>query len=182
MVDATPSGDGADDGRVLLQVPSPKLPPSMAEPVELPIRIYLLTGILCLVNFSVGFSMSIIAPALIFIEADLRANLAEISAIVSFALLGGLLGSVLSGVMSDAVGRRKTLELGTLMMAVSGFGCAFSQSAWQLVIARFVQGFGTSISVVVAGIVLTELAPTRIRWTVGSTSQNFVQRPSVMHI
>lgn len=163
----------SNDADVLIPLRPPLV---IAEPVDLPNRIYLLTSILCMVNFSVGFSMSIIAPALIFIEADLGANIAEISAIVSFALLGGLLGSVLSGVMSDLVGRRRTLELGTLMMAISGFGCAFSQTPWQLVLARFIQGFGTSISVVVAGIVLTELAPTRIRGTVGSTSQNFVSQ------
>ncbi len=143
-------------------------------PRDVPLRIYVLTMVACLVNFTVGFSMSIIAPALIFIEESLDASVGEISAIVSFALLGGLIGSVLSGWTSDFMGRRKTMGLGTAIMGMSGLACALSKNASQLILSRFFQGLGTSMSVVVAGIILTELAPTNIRGYVGSASQNFV--------
>lgn len=141
---------------------------------DLPRRIYLLTMVACLVNFTVGFSMAIIAPALIFIEESLEASVGEVSAIVSFALLGGLVGSVLSGWATDLVGRRKTLTFGTAVMGISSLACALSQTPKQLILARFFQGLGTSLSVVVAGVVMTELSPTSIRGYLGSASQNFL--------
>lgn len=149
----------------------------ITQPVEathLPRRIYWLTAVACLVNFTVGFAMAIIAPALIFIEDSLDASLGQVSAIVSFALLGGLLGSVLSGWSSDLIGRKPTMNLGTSLMALSSLACVFSRTPAQLVAARFFQGLGTSVSVVVAGIVLTELSPTAIRGRIGSASQNFM--------
>lgn len=150
------------------------------QPYDIPNRIYLLTLVACLVNFTVGFSMSIIAPALIFIEDSLDASVGEISAIVSFALLGGLAGSVLAGWSSDLVGRRRTMNFGAAIMAASSLACALSPTAQHLILARFLQGLGTSLSVVVAGVILTELAPTSIRGYLGSASQNFVQ--SILHL
>lgn len=148
-------------------------------PVEarnIPKRIYLLTVVACLVNFTVGFAMAIIAPALIFIEDSLNASIGEISAIVSFALLGGLVGSILSGWSSDLVGRRLTMSAGAVIMGISSLACALSRTSGQLIAARFFQGLGTSLSVVVAGVILTELSPTHIRGYLGSASQNFVLR------
>lgn len=142
---------------------------------DLPSYIWFMTGVVCLVNFTVGFSTSIIAPALIFIEESLDASVTEVSAIVSFALLGGLLGSVVAGWASDLVGRRPTLIFGAFVTCVAGFACAFSRTAAQLILSRFFQGLGTSIAIVVAGVLLTELSPTPIRGTLGSTSQNFVR-------
>lgn len=143
-------------------------------PLDLPRTIYLQTAIACLVNFTVGFSTSIIAPALIFIEESMDTSVAEISAIVSFALLGGLIGSVLSGWTSDLVGRRMTMNFGAAIMASSSLACAWSRNAKELILSRFLQGLGTSMSVVVAGVIITELSPTHIRGMLGSASQNFL--------
>jgi len=158
------------NGHVLLDLHAAPL-----EPQNIPRKIYLLTLVACLVNFAVGFSMAIIAPALIFIEDSLNASVGEVSAIVSFALLGGLVGSVLAGWASDLIGRRKAMNFGAAIMGVSSLVCALSQTSGQLILARFFQGLGTSLSVVVAGVILTELSPTSIRGYLGSASQNFVR-------
>lgn len=61
--------------------------------------------------------------------------------------------------------------------------CALSRDARTLIIARLFQGFGTLPSMIVTGVLLTEVSPTSIRGPICSTNQNsvrdsFLLRPS----
>lgn len=78
-------------------------------------------------------------------------------------LIGILVGSIIAGIITDKIGRRKSL-LFMFSIAAAGMGLSFFISNMtQLVILRFVTGFGAGGALPIAAALVAEYAPLKYR-------------------
>lgn len=86
--------------------------------------------------------VSSIIPALPDIMEGLAISPAQIGLIISVFTLPGILISPVVGVLADRVGRKVILIPSLFIFGGFGFACFFAQSFEQLLVLRFLQGFG----------------------------------------
>ncbi|MCH9753916.1 MAG: multidrug effflux MFS transporter [Alphaproteobacteria bacterium] len=79
--------------------------------------------------------------------------------IVSGNFLGIFIGSLIYGPLADAFGRRKILLTGILLFIISSIGCFMSQSIYQLIFWRLIQGFGSAVGMCVPLAVIFDMYP-----------------------
>ena len=72
-------------------------------------------------------------------------------------LVGVAAGQIVVGPVSDAMGRRRPLQLGLLLAAVTTLACAWSPNVVVLIGARFVQGAIAAASLVITRAVVRDL-------------------------
>ena len=65
--------------------------------------------------------------------------------IVSY-LIGGTISSFIAGTISDYIGRRRALLIGIVIFLIATLLCGLAQSNAQLILYRFIQGFGACFS------------------------------------
>ena len=92
-------------------------------------------------------------------------------AFVGSLLVGAVVGAILSGFSADALSRRRTKIIAGAVYVVGALGSAFSQTATELIIARFVLGTAVGTASFVAPMYISELAPKRIRGGITSFNQ-----------
>jgi MFS family permease len=83
-------------------------------------------------------------------------------ALASF-LLGGAFGGILFGMLSDKIGRSKTMIITILFYSVFTCITAFANSAWQMVLLRFLVAMGVGGEWAVASAMVAEVMPKRSR-------------------
>ncbi len=132
--------------------------------------IFVLCG-LCLImdGFDVQ-AMGYVAPAVI---REFKIPGPQMGLLFSAALLGVLLGSFLFSMLSDRIGRRPVLIAAALYFAVLTLFTATAKSANQLLLIRFVAGFGLGGIMPNAMALAGEYSPARIRVTVMMLVANF---------
>lgn len=84
--------------------------------------------------------------------SDAEVQLTLFSYLVSFSL-----GPLLFGPLSDHIGRRKVLLGGILVSIIATLGCLFSQTIYELIAARFMQGLGTGAVLISARATVADL-------------------------
>ncbi|ALG85978.1 MFS transporter [Gordonia phthalatica] len=95
-------------------------------------------------------------PGLPVLGDDLHASQATVQLTLTTFMLGLAAGQLLMGPMSDSLGRRRPLILGTVLLVAAGIGCAVAPSIAVLIVFRFVQGLTGGIGVVVARAVIAD--------------------------
>ena len=99
-------------------------------------------------GISWGFSLSVIAGAMLFIDDYLDLTALWHETIVSVTIAGAAIGSVTAGTISDVLGRRKVLMISSVLCGIGSavMTAAFSQVF--LVIGRTIVGvaIGESLS------------------------------------
>ena len=133
--------------------------------------LFVVALIAALGGFLFGYDTGVISGALLFIKGDLHASQFEQQAIVGALLLGAVLGAICSGYLADAVSRRWTKVISGAIYALAALGCAFSQTADQLIAARFILGISVGTASFVSPMYLAELSPKRIRGGLVSFNQ-----------
>jgi sugar porter (SP) family MFS transporter len=133
--------------------------------------LFALAVIAALGGFLFGYDTGVISGALLYIGPDLHASSFEQEAIVGALLLGAVAGAVISGYLADAIGRKWTKVASGSVYTVAALACAFSQSATQLIGARFVLGLSVGTASFVSPMYLAELSPKRIRGGLVSFNQ-----------
>lgn len=86
--------------------------------------------------------VSSIIPALPDIMDGLAISPVQIGLVISVFTLPGILISPVVGVLADRVGRKVILIPSLFVFGGFGFACFFAQSFEQLLVLRFLQGFG----------------------------------------
>jgi len=86
--------------------------------------------------------VSSIIPALPDIMDGLDISPVQIGLVISVFTLPGILISPIVGVLADRVGRKVILIPSLFLFGGFGFSCFFAQSFQQLLVLRFLQGFG----------------------------------------
>lgn len=123
-------------------------------------------------GFLFGYDTGVISGALLFIGKDLGATSKfDQQAFVGSLLVGAVVGAILSGFSADALSRRRTKIIAGAVYVVGALGSAFSQTATELIIARFVLGTAVGTASFVAPMYISELAPKRIRGGITSFNQ-----------
>jgi DHA1 family bicyclomycin/chloramphenicol resistance-like MFS transporter len=102
-----------------------------------------------------AISIDALLPALGIIGSDfMLQNQNHTQYVIGLFFLGEAFGQLLWGPLSDAIGRKKVLNISIVIYLIGSVICYFSGSFSILLLARFIQGFGaagpyvTSISVV----------------------------------
>lgn len=93
------------------------------------------------------------------------------SSAVAALAIGAPIGAAIGSQLSDGKGRWKTLMYAGLMFLVGGVVQTFAPSLTVLTGARFVIGIASGVSQVVVPVFIGELAPARLRGTLGTVNQ-----------
>ncbi|CAL8095558.1 unnamed protein product [Calicophoron daubneyi] len=89
-------------------------------------------------------------------------------------VIGGAFGAFSSGWMADTFGRRNTLLVNHMFAISGGILCALCVNRSQFILlylGRFLSGINCGITIGVATMYLTEIAPRRLRGAVGASHQ-----------
>lgn len=97
-------------------------------------------------------------PGLPVMSESLGSTAEQLQLTLSAFTVGLALGQLVAGPLSDAVGRRTPLLLGTTAAAIGGIGAAFSPSLPLLVLACLVMGLGTSFGAGITRAMISDLA------------------------
>ncbi|GHT82210.1 putative metabolite transport protein YwtG [Actinomycetota bacterium] len=124
-------------------------------------------------GFLFGYSTGIISGALHYIGNDLAIveNSFQEGVITSAILVGAIFGSVIIGKLSDSLGRRKSLFIGSLIFIVGSIASALSPSVPVLVLSRIILGFAVGAISALVPLYLSELAPAKKRGTIAFLNQ-----------
>jgi sugar porter (SP) family MFS transporter len=133
--------------------------------------LFVLATIAAIGGFLFGYDTGVISGALLFIKQDLHANSFQQEEIVGALLVGAVCGAIVSGWAANAIGRRPTKIASGTLYALAALACAFSQTSWELIAARFVLGFGVGTASFVSPMYIAELAPKKMRGGLVSFNQ-----------
>lgn len=99
-------------------------------------------GICVTINMLDGFDVLVVAFTASSIAADWSIPNSSLGIILSAGLIGMAAGSLFLAPFADRVGRRTMILLGLVIITIGMLASAFSQSMWQMVIARLFTGLG----------------------------------------
>ncbi len=133
--------------------------------------VVLISLIVALGGFLMGFDASVISGVVKFIEPEFGLTKIELGWAVSSLTLTATLAMIFAGGLSDRFGRKKLLLAAASMYAVSAIASAFAPTFTLLVIARMIGGFGVGASLIIAPMYIAEIAPPKIRGTMVSFNQ-----------
>ena len=95
-------------------------------------------------------AMDVYIAALPQLGAELHASDAAVQATVSTCLLGLAGGQLIAGPVSDRIGRRPTLLIGTALFLVASMLCAIAPDIWTLIACRVLQGVAGATGIAVS--------------------------------
>ena len=113
--------------------------------------------VVCLGQLMIMVDSTIVNVALPYMQRDLGFTQSGLTWVVNAYLIsyGGFL--LLAGRLGDLIGRRKVFLAGVFLFTVASVGSGFAQGADHLIIGRFLQGVGGSLSAgVIIAIIVTE--------------------------
>ena len=106
-----------------------------------------------------GYDTAVISGTVSQVTAQFQLTTLMSGWFVGCALIGSIIGVAFGGALSDRFGRKKTMVLSAILFTVSGFGCALSNSFYQLVVWRMIGGAGIGIVSIVCPLYISEISP-----------------------
>lgn len=109
-----------------------------------------LVSILVILSIAItDMSTDIYAVALPKIAEYFKSCSSTTQLTIGLNLIGLSLSGLIYGPLSDQYGRRKVILVGMTIFALASIACCFAQNIAQLILMRFIQGFGAGVAVVV---------------------------------
>jgi sugar porter (SP) family MFS transporter len=133
--------------------------------------VILISLIVALGGFLMGFDASVISGVVKFIEPEFNLSKIELGWAVSSLTLTATIAMMAAGPLSDKYGRKWLLSIAAILYSVSAIGSALAPSFSFLVIARMIGGFGVGASLIIAPMYIAEIAPPKMRGTLVSFNQ-----------
>ncbi|MFC5063920.1 multidrug effflux MFS transporter [Actinomycetospora atypica] len=96
-------------------------------------------------------------PALPTITADLGASASLVALTLTACVVGLAVGQLVAGPLSDVLGRRRPMLVGSLGFVVLSAACAAAPDVWSLVALRLGQGLFGAVGIVLARAVVRDL-------------------------
>lgn len=123
--------------------------------------------------FLFGYHLGIVNGPLDVIATDLgfAGNTALQGAIVSSSLAGATVGSLGGAGVADSMGRRKAFLLDSIPLLAGALLCASATGLSSILLGRALVGIGIGLSSALVPLYISEVAPTRLRGTLGSVNQ-----------
>ena len=121
------------------------------------LRRWLALVVVCFGQLMIMVDTTIVNVALPYIQRDLRFSQADLTWVINAYLIayGGFL--LLAGRMGDLIGRKKVFLAGVFLFTVASVGTGLAPASENLIIGRFLQGLGGSLSAgVIIAIIVTE--------------------------
>jgi MFS family permease len=114
---------------------------------------------LCGSSMAVMFGFGIVGPILpqYVLTFDVSYTLAGV--VISAFPLARMLFNFPSGIFADRYGRRRLLLLGIVIVTLGALGCGLAQSIYELILFRFTYGVGTAMFIIVANVIVADIAP-----------------------
>ncbi|HET9782210.1 MAG TPA: MFS transporter [Candidatus Dormibacteraeota bacterium] len=113
--------------------------------------------VVCFGQLMIMLDTTIVNVALPNIQRDLGFNQANLTWVVNAYLIAYGSFLLVAGRLGDLVGRRKVFLSGVFLFTVASIGSGLAQGADHLIIGRFLQGLGGSLSAgVIIAIIVTE--------------------------
>lgn len=95
----------------------------------------------------IPISIDVVIPSLSLISKSLNIdNSKDAQLIISIVFLGLAIGQLLFGILSDSIGRKKAILIGLVFFIVGCIISFYSTTLVQMLLGRFLQGFGASAS------------------------------------
>ncbi|RLD61322.1 MAG: MFS transporter [Bacteroidetes bacterium] len=133
--------------------------------------IVLVSLIVALGGFLMGFDASVISGVIKFIEPEFGLTKLELGWAVSSLTLTSTLAMLVAGPLSDRWGRKRVLSLAAVLYSLSAIFSATAPSFVFFVLARMLGGFGVGASLIIAPMYIAEISPPKIRGTMVSFNQ-----------
>lgn len=118
-----------------------------------------------------GYDTAVINGANLAIRTEFATSEATLGFAVGAALIGAAIGALLGGRIADRFGRVPPMRVAAVLFLVSGAVCAFAPHISLFVTGRIIGGFAAGLASVIAPIYIAEIAPARLRGTLGSMQQ-----------
>lgn len=117
-------------------------------------------------------TFSLVTPTLPDLARELGVSRGSIGVVQGAVAVPGIFLAILIGYVADLRGRRFVAVAGLLIYGVAGVAGFFIRSFWPLVVARSVQGIGTSAALSLGVVVVGDLFPPghERRWALGVNS------------
>ena len=113
--------------------------------------------IVCFGQLMIMVDTTIVNVALPYMQRDLGFSPANLTWVVNAYLIAYGSFLLVAGRLGDLIGRRKVFLAGVFLFTVASIGSGFAQGADHLIVGRFLQGLGGSLSAgVIIAIIVTE--------------------------
>jgi sugar porter (SP) family MFS transporter len=119
-------------------------------------------------GFLFGYDLGLIGAANVYLEEQFKLSAAALGFATASAVLGCILGPVFGAWVCDAIGRKKTMIVASLLLAVSAVFTAVPDLLsdgttagimWSFNFFRFVGGLGVGLCSIASPMYIAELAP-----------------------
>ena len=127
------------------------------------VYLYLIVLVAAVGGFLFGYDLSLISGAIIFLKAEFALNPFWMGAVVGSAILGCPFGPLVGVWMADAIGRKPTLILASVLFMASALGCSLAGGMTAFIVWRFVGGMGVGLASTVSPMYIAEVAPAHLR-------------------
>ena len=97
-------------------------------------------------------------PAIPEMVRELATNMSSAQRVVGFFMAGIAFGQIPAGLISDRIGRMPVLYGGIGLFTIAGVVCATTKNIELLLFARFVQGLGGSVGIVVSRAIVRDIS------------------------
>ena len=106
----------------------------------------------------VAFTIDISLPAIPSMVRDMATTMPVGQQVVGLFMAGMAAGQIPFGLVSDRIGRLPLLYAGIGLFTLAGFVTAFSNDAEVMLVARFIQGIGSSAGMVLARAIVRDVS------------------------
>src|SRR5436309_13108724 len=121
------------------------------------LRRWIALVVVCLGQLMVIVDSTIVNVALPYIQRDLSFSQAGLTWVVNAYVIAYASFLLVAGRLGDLIGRKKVFLAGVFLFTVASVGTGFAPAAENLIVGRFLQGLGASLSAgVIIAIIITE--------------------------
>ncbi|BCS04954.1 myo-inositol transporter [Aspergillus luchuensis] len=112
-----------------------------------------------------GYDTGIISAVLVYLHDDLGHFLSpsEKEMVTSLCSAGSFVGAIIAGLTADKYGRKGAMYIACVLFTVGAILQASAYSIPQMVVGRFIVGFGVGSAAMVVPAYIAEIAPTKYR-------------------
>ncbi|XP_072970975.1 probable polyol transporter 4 [Typha angustifolia] len=121
-----------------------------------------------------GYDVGVMSGCILFIQRDLHITEVQQEVLVGCLSIISLLGSLAGGRTSDAIGRKWTIGLASIVFQSGAAIMTFAPSFRVLMIGRLLAGIGIGFGVMIAPVYIAEISPAVSRGSLTSFPEIFI--------
>jgi AAHS family benzoate transporter-like MFS transporter len=110
-----------------------------------------------------GYDLAVYGTVLPVLMEEWKLDPVVAGSMGSYGLFGMMFGAILFGILADKIGRKKVILINVLIFSFFTFLCAFSDSATQFSIYRFIAGLGLGGIMPNIAALITDYAPNKMK-------------------